>query len=226
MPEALATQSRFDPVRVLLADRQALVLAALRAFLPPGYRVVGCARDGLELVSEALRLGPDMVVSELRLPGLDGIAAARRVLAARPARIVFLTSIESEAEAEEAFAAGASGYLLKSSTGAEFVAALRRVMRGERVLSARLAGGRPDCLCPPPRLRGDGSRLSPRAAEVVRLLALGHSMKQAAYELGITPRTVAYHKYGAMHVLGLGSSAELVRFAVDAGMLEPDAIAH
>jgi DNA-binding NarL/FixJ family response regulator len=211
------------PVRVLLADRETLVLEALRAFLAPGHRVVGCARDGIALVEQALRLQPDLVVSELRLPGLDGLEAARRVLeSCRRVRFVFLTSVEDEAQAEQAFAAGASGFLLKSSSGAEFVAGLREVMQGGRVLSRCIASGRPEALA---RSRGSAGRdgrgpLSPRTAEVVRLLALGHSMKQAAYELGITPRTVAYHKYGAMHVLGIGSSAELVRFAVRTGMLE------
>jgi DNA-binding NarL/FixJ family response regulator len=206
---------------VLLADPQVLVLEALRAFLPRDYRVVGCARDGVQLVSEALRLEPDLVVSELRLPALDGLEAARRIRLASPgARVVFLTPLEDEALAAEAFAAGAAGYVLKSSTGAEFVAALRAVMRGERVLSRQIALGRPEGLRHGARACRSGSRLSPRASEVVRLLALGHSMKQAAYELGITPRTVAYHKYGAMHALGIGSSAELVRFAVNAGMLE------
>jgi DNA-binding NarL/FixJ family response regulator len=206
---------------VLLADPQLLVLEALRAFLPRGYRVVGCARDGLQLVSEAIRLAPDLVVSELRLPALDGIEAARRIRRACPgARIVFLTPLEDEALAATAFAAGAAAYLLKSSTGAEFVAALREVMRGERVLSRQIALGRPECLRDERHAGRGGSRLSPRASEVVRLLALGRSMKEAAYELGITTRTVAYHKYGAMHALGIGSSAELVRFAVKAGMLE------
>jgi DNA-binding NarL/FixJ family response regulator len=217
---------RDEPTRLLLADPQVLVLEALRAFLPRDYRVVGCVRDGPKLVSEALRLEPDLVVSEVRLPGLDGIEAARRIRVARPwARIVFLTPLEDEALAAEAFAAGAAGYVLKSSTGAEFVAALRGVMRGERVLSRRIALGRPEGLRHGARACRCGSRLSPRASEVVRLLALGHSMKQAAYELGITPRTVAYHKYGAMHALGIGSSAELVRFAVNAGILEPP-LAH
>jgi DNA-binding NarL/FixJ family response regulator len=198
-----------------------LVLEALRAFLAPEHRVVGCARDGLALVEEARRLRPDLVVSELRLPGLDGLEAARRVLeTCWRVRFVFLTSVEDEAKAEQAFAAGASGYLLKSSSGAEFVAGLREVMRGERVLARRIAADRPETLAARPRAQASHGPLSPRAAEVVRLLALGHSMKQAAYELGITPRTVAYHKYGAMHVLGIGSSAELVRFAVRTGMLE------
>lgn len=210
-----------SPTRLLLADTEALVVDALCALLPADHRVVGWARDGLALVSEAVRLEPDIVVSELRLPGIDGMEAARRLQAECPAvRVVFLTSVEDETVAAKAFAVGASGYLLRTSTGNEFVAALREVMRGRKVLSRRIAGGRPENLRVGPPARRDGASLSPRATEVVRLLALGHSMKQAAYELGITPRTVAYHKYGAMQALGIGSSAELVRFAVNAGMLE------
>jgi DNA-binding NarL/FixJ family response regulator len=125
--------------------------------------------------------------------------------------------------AAQALAEGAAGYLLKSSTAGQFLDALRAVLAGSRVLSPSLAGGDPDA----PRARGGhGGRpphLGPRAREVVRLLALGHSMKEAASVLGIATRTVAYHKYGAMAALGLGSSAELVRFAVGAGLVEPRA---
>jgi DNA-binding NarL/FixJ family response regulator len=210
------------PTRVLLADRQTLVLEALCAFLAPDHRVVGCVRDGFALVEQALRLQPDLVVSELRLPGLDGLEAARRVLqGCRRLRFVFLTSAEDEGQAEQAFAAGAAGFLLKCSSGAEFVSGLREVMRGGRALSRGIASGWPAGRAAGPSGQAGPGRqpLSPRAAEVVRLLALGRTMKQAAYELGITPRTVAYHKYAAMHVLGIGSSAELVRFAVSAGMV-------
>jgi DNA-binding NarL/FixJ family response regulator len=91
-------------------------------------------------------------------------------------------------------------------------------VQGRTVLSRRLAGGRPEAL--PLRAAGPRGRLSPRAHEVVRLLAEGHSMKQAAAALGIATRTVAFHKYGAMQALAIRSSAELVRFAVDTGMLD------
>ena len=208
---------------VLMADPHALVLDGLRRLVETEYWVVGSVADGESLVAQARRFRPDLIVSEVRLPVLGGLEAARRVLAERSGtRVVFLTTIEDAAIAAEAFALGATGYLLKSSTSAQFLDGLRAVLAGRRVLSSEIAGGDPDALC---ARGGPGYRsphLGPRAREVVRLLALGHSMKQAASELGIATRTVAYHKYGAMAALGLGSSAELVRFAVDTGLLEPD----
>ena len=209
---------------VLMADPHALVLDGLRRLVESGHRVVGCVADGGLLAAEAGRLRPDVVVSEVRLPVLGGLDAARRILAERPAtRILFLTAVEDPVIAAQAFAQGAQGYLLKSSTSEQFLDGLRAVLAVHRVLSPSLAGGGPDAL----RARGGhGDRrphLGPRAREVVRLLALGHSMKEAASVLGIATRTVAYHKYGAMAALGLGSSAELVRFAVGAGLVEPRA---
>jgi DNA-binding NarL/FixJ family response regulator len=204
---------------VLLADSQALFQEGLRALLDPDFAVVGLVADGEALVSEAVRLRPDLVLTEVRLPGLGGFEAARRVLAECPrTRVVFLTAVEDDVVAAEAFAFGASGYLLKSSNAHEFLAGLRSAAQGRRALSARLADGRPESL--PVLAAGHRSRLSPRAHEVVRLLAEGHSMKQAAAALGIATRTVAFHKYGAMQALAIRSSAELVRFAVDSGMLD------
>ena len=208
--------------RVLTADPHALVLEALRGLLETKHRVVGGVADGESLVGEARRLRPDLVLCEVRLPGLGGLEAARRILAERPGtRVAFLTAVEDPVVAARAFALGASGYLLKSATSAQFLDGLRTLLAGHRVLDPRIAGGDPDAL-PARGAPGErSSRLGPRAREVVRLLALGHSMKEAAWELGIATRTVAYHKYGAMAALGLGSSAELVRFAVEAGLLDP-----
>ena len=209
------------PASVLVADSHALVLDGLQRVIETEYRVVGSVADGDSLVKEALRLRPDLIVSEIQLPVLGGLEAARGVLTGRPGtRVVFLTTVEDPVIAAHAFAVGAAGYLLKSSTSEQFLEALRAVLAGCRVLSPRIAGGDPDAM----RARGGPgdrrSHLGPRAREVVRLLALGHSMKQVASVLGIATRTVAYHKYRAMAALGLGSSAELVRFAVHAGLVE------
>ena len=205
--------------QVLLADAQALFQEGLSALLEPEFVVVGRAADGEALVREALRSRPELVVTDVRLPVLSGLEAARRVLAQCPGtRVAFLTAVEDDGLAAEAFALGASGYLLKSSSAPEFLAGLRAAAQGRRALSTRLAGGRPEAL--PTRAAGPRGRLSPRANEVVRLLAEGHSMKQAAAALGIATRTVAFHKYGAMQTLAIRSSAELVRFAVDSGMLD------
>jgi len=208
--------------RVLLADPQALVREALGGLLPPEFELVGCATDGVSLVREAARLAPDLVVMELQLPHIDGLRAAHRILFGRPeTRIVFLTSVEDESAAAEALAAGATGYLLKTATATEFLAGLRAAMQGQVVLSRQIAGGRRDDLPSPPRGDSAASPLSPRAVEVVGLLAQGLAMKEVGARLGIATRTVAFHKYRAMHSLGIASSAALVRFAVENGIVEP-----
>jgi DNA-binding NarL/FixJ family response regulator len=213
-------ETRYQATRVLLADPHTLVLEGLRALLSSDYQVVGCVRDGQGMVREAIRLQPDLVVSEVRLADGGGIEAARGVRAACPrTRVVFLTTTEDEMVAAQGFAAGASGYLLKTATGDELVAALRTARQGGRTLSRRIAGGRPEAL-PAPRPAGRSHRrLSPRAGEVVRRLAQGYSMKQVGAFLGITTRTVAFHKYRAMELLGIDSSAGLVRYAVESGLV-------
>jgi len=209
---------------VLLADPQALVREALGGLLTSEFQLVGCATDGVTLVREAARLAPDLVVLELQLPGFDGLRAAHRILAARPeTRVVFLTSVEDESAAAEAFAAGATGYLLKTATASEFLASLRAAMQGRPVLSRPIAGGRREDLPSPRRGSPGAGPLSPRAMEVVGLLAQGLAMKEVGARLGIATRTVAFHKYRAMQSLGVASSAALVRFAVENGIVEPSA---
>ena len=183
------------------------------------------ATEATPLVRQAVRLAPDLVVTDVSLSGSSGLAAAERVLRERPAtRVVFLTACDDLRVAARAFALGARGYLLRDCAGSGLVSALRAVLRGERWLSPALAGGDPDAL--PALAAGSGNadpepidRLSPRTREVVQLLAEGHSMKEAAAALGITPRTVAYHKYGAMERLAVRSTAQLVRFAVESRLL-------
>ena len=159
--------------RVLLADPQALFQEGLRALLEPDFAVVGQVADGEALVSEALRLRPALVLTELRLSGLGGLEAARRVLAKCPGtRVVFLTAVEDDGLAAEASPSAPPATCSRARPHAEFLAGLRAAAQGRRALSVRLAGGRPEAL--PARHSGPRGRLSPRAHEVVRLLAEGH----------------------------------------------------
>ena len=167
----------------------------------------------------ALRVRPDLVLLDARMPRSSGFDAARRLRAELPAaRIAFLTANSDPQLATEAFRIGASAYLLKDSTPEEFEAALVAALRGEVTLSPRIAGGDPGSLPPPPRAEGACERLSSRERDVLKHLAAGLSMKEVAAELGIAPRTVAYHKYRMMETLSLRSSAELVGFAVKTGL--------
>lgn len=206
--------------RVVLADPQALVVEAFARLLEPELDVVGRATDGVRLVEEALRLRPDLVLTDVSLPRLGGLAAARRLRDEQPGtHLVFLTAHDDPRVAAEAFRAGAMGYVLRSARPRELTRALQTVLRGERWLSPALAGGIPDALPDATRVPGPLGRLSARKREVIQLLAEGNSMKQAAAALGISTRTVAFHKYQAMEALSFTSSAQLVRFAVESRLL-------
>jgi len=205
---------------MVLADSQALVVEGFARLLEPEFEVVGRATDGVRLVAEALRLAPALVLTDVSLPRLGGLAAAGRLRNELPdTRVVFLAAHEDPQVASEAFRAGAAGYVLRSASPRELSRALKTVLRGERWLSPTLAGGNPDALPNAPRVKGPLGRLSPRRREVVELLVEGHSMKQAAAALGISTRTIAYHKYQAMKALAVTSSAQLVRFAVESRLL-------
>jgi len=201
--------------RILLADDHALLLEAFQRLLEPEFEVVGCVADGAQLVDEARRLIPDVIVTDVSMPRLGGLEAARRLRDCLPAiHIVFLTVSEDAHLAAEAFRIGASAWVLKASTATELVEAVHAALDGRRFLTPLVAGGDIDALPPPSVVANPVDLLTPREREVVQLLAEGRSMKQAAAALGITARTVAFHKYRAMKSLAIETSAELVGFAV------------
>jgi len=204
------------PPTILLADDHVLLLAAFRRMLEPAYRVVGAASDGAALVEEALRLEPDLVVADVSMPRMNGLEAARRLRGELPrTRVVFLTVDEDPQMAAEAFALGASGYVLKSSTALELDEAIRAALAGRRYLSRRIKDGDLAALPAAAAHASPLERLTLRERDVLKLLAEGLSMKQVGAELGIAARTVAFHKYRMMETLGLSTSAELVGFAVE-----------
>ena len=202
--------------RVLLADDHVLLLEAFRRMLEPEVAVVGAVADGAALVEQALALEPDLVVADVSMPRMNGLEAARRLRGELPrTRVVFLTVNEDPQLAAEAFALGASGYLLKSSTATELTDAIQAVLAGRRYLSQRLAGGDPEALPAAASAERPLEQLTLRERDVLKLLAEGLSMKQIGAQLGIAARTVAFHKYRMMETLGVRSSAELVSFAVE-----------
>jgi len=202
--------------RVMLADDHRLLREAFAALLEPWCEVVGTVSDGSELLASAAALKPDVVVLEISLPRLNGLDAGRRLKLLMPqVKLIYLTAIEDPETVTEAFRAGASGFLLKNSAGSELLQAIREVTAG-RVYVTTLATQGTVALRPyAPGLRKRNPGLSPRRREVPQLLAEGHSMKQVARILKLTPRTVAYHKYGMMEELGLRTSAKLIRYAVE-----------
>lgn len=204
---------------VLLADDHPLMLQALCGLLEAQFEVIGSVSDGVALVEEALRLKPDVIVSDVSMPRMGGLEAARRLRDLLPAtRVVFLTVNEDPRLAAEAFRIGARGWVLKTASALELTAAVRATLRGQRYLTPRIAGGDIHELPAPVAAAELADQLTPREREVLALLAQGKPMKEVGAVLGITTRTVAFHKYRMMETLGVRSSAELVRFAAEHGL--------
>lgn len=200
--------------RVLLADDHNLLLGAFETLLAAECEIVGTASDGRTLVVETQRLKPDIVVLDIAMPLLNGLNAARQIKQLRKeTKLVFVTMNEDSELAAEAFRAGASAYLLKRSAASELLLAVREVMKGRSyvtpLVTEGLVGSFMDAANGKP-----AHDLTPRQREVLQLLAEGHSMKQVAALLDVTPRTVAFHKYRMMEQLNIRSSAELIQFAI------------
>ena len=200
--------------RVLLADDHTLLLGAFEKLLASECDVVGTVSDGRELVEAARRLKPDVIVLDIGMPLLNGLEAGRQIKQSHPAvKLVYLTMNEDTDLAAEAFRAGASAYLLKRSATVELLTAIREVTNGRSYVTPLVTAGLVGSFMQPQE-RKPQHQLTPRQREVLQLLAEGHSMKQVADILKVTPRTVQFHKYSMMQQLGIRTSAELIQFAV------------
>jgi DNA-binding NarL/FixJ family response regulator len=205
--------------RILLADDHTLVSEALVRLLEPRFEVVGKVADGHALLKAARETKPDVVVVDVSMPILNGLDAARDLREEMPAcRLIFLTMTHDADLAREAMRIGASAYLLKTSAGWELLEAIDIALRGRTYVTPALR--RAIDRQPAPRMPwASSSELTARQREVLQLLAQGRSMKQAAAVLGLTPRTVAFHKYQMMGKFRLESNAELVQFAIRQGVI-------
>jgi DNA-binding NarL/FixJ family response regulator len=201
--------------RLLLADDHDLLLDALRHLLDREFSVLRSVHDGETLVATVLELRPDVVLCDISMPRLSGLKAAQQIRELMPrVRFIFLTMHDDPELAAEAFRVGASAYLLKSCPASELLCALRTVLAGGTYQSK--VQGRQDVEPAGRRITdvSETATLSRRGREVLRMIAAGRTMKETAAALGITPRTVAFHKYRIMRQLSMRSSAELVQFAV------------
>lgn len=205
--------------RVLLADDHTLVLDGLRKILEPECEVVGAVEDGRSLLAAAKRLQPDIILLDISMPLLNGVEAARRLRAAAPgAKVIFVTMHADATYVAGAFRAGASGYVLKRCASLELLKAINQVLSGREYVTP-LIGKDLGELPGWPHGAGDASgELTVRQREVVQLVAEGHPVKEIAAILNITPKTVAFHKANVMRRLGIRSTAELTKYALEHGI--------
>jgi DNA-binding NarL/FixJ family response regulator len=202
--------------RILIADDHTLVAELCRKLLETEFDVVGVVSDGRALVQAAGKLKPDVIVVDVAMPILNGLDAGGQVKEMMPAvKLVYLTMNPDVEVAAEAFERGASGYLLKTCAAAEMVIAVREVLRGKSYISSTISRDEMNCLrWQHKKLVNEDERLTDRQREVLQLLAEGKVMKEVSAVLKMTTRTVAYHKYRIMEVLGARTNAELVKYAV------------
>jgi DNA-binding NarL/FixJ family response regulator len=205
---------------VLLADDHAIVMEGLASLLRNEFSLVGTVADGARLIEAARELRPDVIVTDVAMPGISGLEALRRLRAeAIAAKVIFLTMHADAQLAAEALRAGASGFVVKHAAGKELIAAIHTVLRGGKHLTPHLAS---DVLTTLADGGGPGAgTLTPRQREVVSLIAEGRTMKEVAAALGLSPRTVETHKYQVMQALGFQTTADLIRYAFEHGLIAP-----
>ncbi len=205
---------------VLLADDHPVVAEGLASVLRSEFSVVGAVTSGAQLLEAARRLKPDVIVTDLAMPGMSGLEALRRLKADGLAPMIIVLTMHADAElAAEALRAGAAGFVVKHAAGTELVGAIRSAIRGKTYVTPELAQDVVSTLAETGASARD--RLTPRQREVVRLLADGRTMKEVAAALGVSPRTVETHKYQVMEALSFTTTAELIRYAVAHGLTTP-----
>jgi DNA-binding NarL/FixJ family response regulator len=203
--------------RVLLADDHTIVAEGLATLLKGHFDLVGAAGNGNELIDAARKLRPDVIVADISMPVVSGLEALRRLKAARSeAKVIFLTMHADAQLATEAFRAGASGYVLKQSAGEELITAIQEVLQGKTYLTPLMTK---HVIATFTETTPPAVKLTPRQRDVLRLIAEGRRMKEIAAILELSTRTVETHKYEMMRGLGVESTAELVRYAVQIGLV-------
>lgn len=198
-------------LRVLLADDHRMVAEGLKSLLEPEFELVGLVEDGRRLLDEAARTKPDVAVVDITMPRVNGLEAIPLLKKAAPGmRVVVVTMHREPAYARRAFEAGADGFVLKHAAAEELIAAIRAAAEGRPAVS------------PAPRPpSGEAAALTARQREIVELVAKGLTAKEIASVLGLSVRTIEFHKYRAMEAVGIKTSAELIRFALEHGLSKP-----
>lgn len=208
------------PIAVLIVDDHSVVREGLRAFLQlqDGIEVAGEAGDGEEALEQALALRPDVILMDLVMPNLDGVAAMRELRARVPeSRVIVLTSFLDDERLLPAIQAGAAGYLLKNSEPAELVRAIRAAHGGETIIDPTVASRLVQAIADGRRSAADQA-LTRREREVLELIARGRSNKRIAFELGISEKTVKTHVGHVLAKLGVSDRTQAALLAVREGL--------
>ena len=204
-----------NKLKILLVDDHALVRRGFRRMLEdePSFQVVGEASDGLEAVSRADELHPDVIVMDCALPQINGVEATRRILAKSPDIAILMLSMHSEDTfIRQALAAGARGYILKNAMDLDLVSAIKKIAEGKMVVD--------------PQIKLDGALkgerdtgLTPRELEILQHIVAGKSNKEIASDLKLSANTVSVHRANIMDALGIHKTAELVVYAIRNGLV-------
>jgi DNA-binding NarL/FixJ family response regulator len=200
---------------VLLADDHTLVTDGLARILQEAHLdVVGAVRDGQQLLEAAARLRPDVIITDLSMPGLSGLDALARLRTEHVQSKVIVLTMHHDADlATDAIRGGASGFLLKESAGDELLTAVRHALEGKVYITPTVTQEVMERMTSPEKAKE--AQLTPRQRDVLRLIVKGLRMKEIAASLGLSTRTVEGHKYEMMEAVGVASTAELVRYALE-----------
>ena len=204
--------------RILLADDHLIVLDGQRGLFAPHFEIVGAVADGRSLVEAAVRLKPDLIVLDVSMPLLSGIAAASRIKPSLPeVKLLFFTMHSELVYVQAAFEAGAAGYLLKSAGTNELLNAIQKVLAGQIYVSTDLSGQWGHLHAP--HQVAKALLLSSREREVLDLIAEGRSSKEIAGVLGVSVKTVSFHRENIKRKLGVRTIAGLTRNAIAKGSI-------
>jgi DNA-binding NarL/FixJ family response regulator len=207
--------------RLLIADDHPIFADSLKIYLEQTYPVLGVVHDGRALVEEALRLRPDVIITDMVMPTLNGLDAARRIKKVAPGmKFVFLTMRDDPNLAAAALELGAIAFILKVSTGTELFQAIDQVLHGKSYLTPKLRAI--DWVATRTRARQYEKELTPRQKDIVQSFAEGRSIKQIADVLNLSEKTVEFHKHHIMEAFNIKNNAELVLFALKQGLIAID----
>jgi DNA-binding NarL/FixJ family response regulator len=206
--------------RLLLADDHPLVLESMKQLLEPEFSVVGTAQTGQQVLEEAEKLHPDIVLLDANMPGMSGFEAARRLKNLLPTvKIIFVTMLTEAIAVSEGFRAGAMGYVLKQDASDELLAAVKSVLANRRFVSSKLDTEVREAMeCQWSRPEGYTTNLTERQRQILAMLANGSSTKNIAKELNISMKTVEFHKANITRKLGVHTTSDLIRVALASGM--------